>query len=129
MLAAAGLVLAGHAARAEGDAAAGEKVFHKCAVCHMVGPDAKTKVGPVLNGVFGRTAGTLEGYKYSQAMVEAGAKGLVWTPEVLTEYLPKPKAFIKGTKMAFIGLKDPAEIADVSAYLLTFSPDYKPSHS
>ncbi|MCB1461979.1 MAG: cytochrome c family protein [Nitratireductor sp.] len=113
---------------AEGDIAKGEKVFKKCAACHMVGDDAKIKVGPVLNGVFGRAAGSDEEYakKYSKDMVKAGEDGLVWTPEMMSTYLEKPKDMIKKTKMAFAGLKKDDERADVIAYLLQFSPDYKP---
>jgi cytochrome c len=92
----------------------------------MVGEGAKTKVGPVLNGVFGRTAGTLAGYNYSPAMVKAGADGLVWTPEVMAQYLVKPRDYVKGTKMTFNGLPNPQDIANVIAYLQTFSPDYVP---
>ncbi len=107
-----------------GDVEAGEKVFKKCAACHQVGEKAKNKTGPVLNNVFGRTAGTLEGYKYSKAMIEAGEAGLVWTPETMAEFLTKPKAMIKKTKMAFAGLKKEEDIKNLEAYLLTFSPDY-----
>jgi cytochrome c2 len=63
------------------DAAAGETVFKRCASCHAVGEDAKNKVGPHLNDLFGRQAGTVEGFKYSQPMIDAGAGGLIWTPE------------------------------------------------
>ena len=113
-------------APAPGDVAAGEVVFKKCAVCHMVGEDAKTRVGPILNGVFGRTAGTLEGYNFSAAMKKAGDEGLVWTPETMAEYLVKPRDFVKGTKMTFAGVPNPDDLANVIAYLLTFSPDYVP---
>ncbi|MEC9343456.1 MAG: cytochrome c family protein [Pseudomonadota bacterium] len=115
-------------ALAEGDIDQGAKVFKKCAACHMVGDDAKTKVGPVLNDIFGRTAGTIEDYdgKYSKDMVKAGEEGLVWTPETMATYLEKPKAMIKKTKMAFAGLKKESERDDVIAYLMQFSPDYTP---
>jgi cytochrome c len=96
---------------------AGKKVFQRCAACHMVGPDAKNRVGPELNGVIGRTAGTLEGYKYSNAMVDAGAGGLVWSEETLHEYLADPRAMVKGTKMAFAGLKKAEEVDAVIAYI------------
>lgn len=121
------LILSAGGAFAQGDAPAGEVVFKKCAVCHAVGEGAKNKVGPVLNGVLGRTAGTLEGYSYSQAMKDAGAGGLVWTPETMSEFLAKPKEYVKGTKMAFNGLPNPEDIANVVAYLQTFSPDYVPA--
>ena len=109
---------------AEGDVASGEKVFKKCAACHAVGEGAKAKVGPVLNGVIGRTAGTNEEYasKYSKDMVEAGAGGLVWNDETLNTYLENPKGMIKKTKMSFAGLKKEDERADVIAYLKTFTP-------
>ena len=111
----------GHAGRSHGDAQAGEKVFKNCSACHTVGPGAKNKVGPHLNDVIGRVAGSVEGFKYSKAMKTAGEEGIVWTSETLTPYLTNPKDFIKGTKMAFAGLKKAEEIADVIAYLRTFS--------
>jgi cytochrome c len=114
------------AAIAAGDPVAGEAVFKKCTACHAVGEGAKNKVGPVLNDVFGRTAGTFEGFKYSKAMIDAGAGGLVWTPETLHEFLAKPRDFVKGTKMSFPGLPKPEDEDNVIAYLLTFSPNYVP---
>jgi cytochrome c len=98
------------------DAAAGEKVFTKCKACHNADTD-KNKIGPSLHGVVGRTAGTHEGYKYSPAMVEAGKSGVVWDEATLTKYLHDPKAMVKGTKMAFAGLKKDEDIANVIAYL------------
>jgi cytochrome c len=95
----------------------GEKVFRRCAACHMIGPDAKNRVGPELNGVIGRTAGTLEDFNYSDAMKEAGAGGLVWSGETLHTYLADPRAMVKGTKMAFPGLKKPEEVDAVIAYI------------
>ncbi len=106
-----------------GDAEKGEKVFKKCAACHAVGEGAKNKVGPELNEIFGRTAGSLEDYKYSKAMIEAGGGGLVWDEATLTTYLTKPKDMVKGTKMAFAGLKKDDEVANVLAYLRTFSQE------
>jgi cytochrome c len=113
-------LLAG-SAFAEGDAAAGATVFKKCASCHAVGEGAKNKVGPELNLLIGRTAGTAPDFKYSQAMVDAGAGGLVWSAETLHQFLTKPKDFVKGTKMSFPGLKEQADIDNVVAYLTTFS--------
>ncbi len=110
-------------AYADGHLKAGEKVFKKCKACHTVGEDAKNKVGPHLNDVFGRTAGTIEGFKYSKAMIAAGEGGLVWNDETITEFLKKPKKFIKKTKMSFAGLKKDQQITDLMAYLKTFSPD------
>lgn len=102
------------------DAAAGEKVFTKCKVCHVADQD-QNRVGPSLKGVIGRTAGTHPGYQYSTAMVDAGKGGLVWSEQTLTQYLKDPRAMVKGTKMAFVGLKDDADIANVIAYLKQFS--------
>jgi cytochrome c len=100
------------------DAAAGKKVFAKCLACHDATTD-KNKVGPSLLGVVGRTAGTLESYlsKYSANMKEAGAGGLVWDDANLTAYLRNPKEVIPKGKMAFPGLKEDADIANVIAYL------------
>ena len=101
------------------DAAAGEKVFTKCKACHVADQD-KNKVGPSLKSIIGRTAGTHEGFKYSPAMAEAGKGGLVWDDANLAAYLRDPKGMIKGTKMAFPGLKKDDEIANVIAYLKQF---------
>lgn len=106
---------------ADGDPAKGEKVFKRCAACHAVGDNARNKVGPHLNEVFGRTAGELDGFRFSKAMIAAGQDGLVWTDETMATYLAAPKKMIKGTKMAFAGLKKEAEIADVLAYLAGYS--------
>lgn len=108
---------------ADGDIAAGEKVFKKCSACHAVGEGAQHKVGPELNDIFGRAAGGAEGYKYSKAMIAAGEEGLVWDADSLTEYLTKPKAMIKGTKMAFAGLKKEEDIDNILAYLKSFSTE------
>ncbi len=108
-------------AHAEGDPKKGEKVFKKCKACHMVGEGAKNRVGPPLNDLFGRKAGTVEGFKYSKAMKEAGEKGLVWDVKTLDEFLKKPKAVIKKTRMAFVGLKKEKDRANVIAYLKQFS--------
>jgi cytochrome c len=104
-----------------GDVAAGQKVFNRCKACHAVGEGAKNRVGPELNELIGRTAGTAEGYKYSSAMEQAGAGGLIWNADTLAEYLASPKGMVKGTKMAFAGLKKQADIDNVIAYLETFS--------
>ena len=126
-IATAALMMSGIAAHAAGDIDKGKKVFKKCKSCHMVGEKAKKKVGPVLNNIFGATAGTVEGFtKYSKNMKKAGAEGLVWNEETLTEFLKKPKAMIKKTKMSFKGLKKEKDMVNILAYLASFSPDYKP---
>lgn len=104
----------------EGNAEEGAEVFKKCRACHDVGPDAKNKVGPLLNGIIGRKAGTIDGFAYSDANKAAGAGGLVWSEDVLFKYLENPLTFMKGTKMAFAGLKDPQDRKDVIAYLKKF---------
>ena len=102
-------------AHADGDPVAGAQVFKKCMACHTAtGPT--NKVGPTLMGVVGRPVASVEGYKYSKAMMDFG-QGKTWTEEELTAYLPKPKDLVPGTKMAFAGLKKPEEIANVIAYL------------
>jgi cytochrome c len=107
----------GPAEAQEGDPKEGAEVFKKCRACHDVGPDAKNKVGPVLNDVVSRKAGTIEGFSYSEANKAAGAKGLVWTEDVLFKYLENPLTFMPGTKMAFAGLKDPQDRKDLIAFL------------
>ena len=101
--------------------AAGEKVFKKCAACHKVGEGAKNATGPVMNGIVGRPAGTVEGFKYSKPLMEMAAAGLVWDEANLHAFLTDPKKFMKGTKMTFAGLKKEEELAAVIAYLAAFA--------
>ena len=105
-------------AQADGDAAAGKKVFNKCRACHDAETD-KDKIGPSLMNVHGRTAGTLESFlpKYSANIKELGAGGLVWDDENLTAYLRNPKDVVPKGKMAFPGLKSDDDLANVIAYL------------
>lgn len=100
-----------------GDAEAGKTVFAKCAVCHTVGPDAKNKIGPHLNGVIGRVPGTLPDFNFSTAMKDYGSANGAWTEAMLQAYLENPKQVVPGGKMAFIGLKKPEERDNVIAYL------------
>ena len=97
------------------DVAKGERVFKRCKACHYADKE-KNKTGPYLVDVIGRKAGSIDGYKYSKAMRESQ---LVWDDATLTEYLKAPKKFLKGTKMAFAGLKKEADIKNVIAYLKT----------
>ena len=120
-IAGAALVASIGAAAAQ-DAAAGEKVFAKCKVCHQIGEGAKNLVGPVLNGVVGRPAGTYPGYHYSDANKNSG---ITWDEATLKEYLKNPKAKVPGTKMVFPGLTSDDDIANVIAYLKQFGPDGK----
>jgi len=105
--------LAAAPASADGDAKAGKKVFNKCKACHAL-KAGKNKIGPSLHGIIGRTAASVEGFKYSDAMKSSG---VVWTDEKLDAYLTKPKAFMPGNKMVFVGLKKEKQRADVIAYL------------
>lgn len=107
------LALSSSVALAQGDAAHGEKVFNQCKACHAV-DEAKNKVGPHLVGVFGREAGSVEGFKYSDAMKESG---ITWNEETIAAYLADPRGYIKGNRMAFAGLKKEEDIADLIAYL------------
>lgn len=100
------------------DAAEGAKVFKKCMVCHTA-EDTTNKVGPSLKGIVGRKAASVEGFKYSDAMLAKAAEGVIWDEATLTAYLPDPKAFVPGTKMVFPGLKKPQDVANLIAYLKT----------
>jgi len=98
-----------------GDPAAGEKVFVQCQTCHVREP-GQNRVGPSLAGIVGREAGTVEGYQYSPANANSG---ITWTKEKLFQYLQNPQRVVPGTKMAFAGLSDAQQRADVIAYLDT----------
>jgi len=108
---------------AAGDMAHGEKVFKKCSACHMIVSDGKNMIGPNLWGVIGRTAGSVSDYKYSKAMI---AYGKEWTFEEMNAYLIKPQAYIKGTKMAFAGLRKEKDRASVILYMNSKSSSPKP---
>jgi len=97
------------------DVELGSKVFKKCMACHAI--DEKNKIGPSLKGIVGRKAATVEGFKYSDAMLAKGAEGVVWDEATLAAYLPDPKAWVPGTKMAFPGLKKPEEVTGLIAFL------------
>jgi cytochrome c len=99
---------------AEGDAAAGAKVFAQCSACHAVGAGAQNNIGPALNGVVGRTAGTYAGYRYSSAMRKSG---LTWDESTLAQYLRAPDKVVPGTKMVFPGVASDQDLANVIAYL------------
>jgi cytochrome c len=108
------------AARADGDPVAGEHSFRKCLPCHSVGPGAKNKVGPELNGLDGRHSGTAPSYSYSAANKNSG---IVWGKETFEKYIHDPRARIPGTKMIFPGIKNEKEIDNLWAYLSQFGPD------
>src|SRR3712207_1350251 len=114
----AALLLAGFGQAQAQDAAAGEKVFAQCRACHQVGENAKNAVGPVLNGLFGRKAGTVEGYNYSPANKNSG---LTWDEATFRDYIKDPRAKVPGTKMVYAGLKDEQRVNDLVAYLKQFN--------
>ncbi|HKM62160.1 MAG TPA: cytochrome c family protein [Acidisphaera sp.] len=118
-LGAVGLVAAGAPALAQ-DAAAGEKAFVVCRACHQIGPTAKNGVGPVLNGVVGRAAGTYPGFQYSDANKNSG---ITWTPDMLDKYLASPQTVVPHTKMIFPGIPDEQKRKDVIAFLEQYGPD------
>jgi cytochrome c len=97
--------------------AAGETVFRACAACHQIGEGAQSRVGPHLNGVVGQAVAAQEGFRYSPALQEAGASGMVWNEENLAAYLADPRGFIRGNRMAFRGLDSDDDIAAVIAYM------------
>jgi cytochrome c len=121
---AAGLMLYATGALAAGDAAKGEKLYKKCVACHTIEEGGKNKVGPNQYKVFGRTAGTAEGYKYSKLMQAASEKGLTWDAETLDAYLTDPTKFLreytgddKGRSKMTFKLRKPEQRADIIAYL------------
>lgn len=130
---AAAIVFSSNTALAQ-DATKGEQIFKQCMTCHRIGPDAKNLVGPVLTGVIGRQSGTAPGFAYSALNKAAGENGLVWSDDLIFQYLPDPNAFLKkfltdkgkadlatgSTKMAF-KLTDEQQRKDVIAYINKFS--------
>jgi cytochrome c len=111
---AAGLVMALPAVASAQDAEAGKAVFNKCRACHDIGEGAKNKVGPQLNNILGRKAGTVEGFNYSDAMKNSG---IVWDEASLDGYIADPKGKIPGNKMVFVGIKDEADRKNLIAFL------------
>jgi cytochrome c len=113
---AAALVISTGAACAQ-DVAAGENSFKKCAICHSIGEGATNKIGPELNGLDGRKAGTVAGFSYSDANKNSG---ITWNETSFKEYIKDPKAKIPDTKMIFAGIKNDKEVDDLWAYLKQF---------
>lgn len=109
------------AASGIGDAKTGAKVFEVCKGCHQVGDGARNALGPHLNGVFGRVAGSIEAYRYSEELARAGADGLVWTADSLDAYLENPKNLVPQTRMNFTGIRSDEDRLHVIAYMRGFS--------
>jgi cytochrome c len=120
IVAALSLVLGAGSAMAEGDADKGAKVYNKCKACHQVGENAKNRTGPVLNGVVGGEVASVEGFKYSKAMIAFADRGAVWDLDTLSAFLADPKGVVPKTKMTFKGLKKEEDIANLIAYLAAF---------
>jgi cytochrome c len=118
-LVAVGLVVSTGSALAQ-DLAAGETDFRRCAPCHSIGPDAANKVGPELNGLDGRKAGTVDGFNYSDANKNSG---ITWNEAVFKEYIKDPRAKVPGTKMIFAGIKSQRELDDLWAYVSQYDKD------
>lgn len=117
------LAAATGSAYADPDVAKGETVFKKCMACHAIGPDAKVKVGPPLNGIVGAKWAHFEGYAYSQDIKDGAAAGKVWDDATLNDYIENPKHLAPKSKMAFAGVKNEQERADLIAFLAQFKPD------
>ena len=102
------------------DVEKGQRSFFKCLACHAVGPGAENKVGPELNGLDGRPAGTAASFNYSDANKNSG---IVWNEATFKDYIRNPQAKIPGTKMMFAGIANPQEIEDLWTYLKQFNTD------
>jgi cytochrome c len=111
------LLAAGPTAHAAGDPARGARVYQKCFACHSLVPGETNVQGPSLVGLWGRRAGTLDGFEYSEALVEAGARGLHWDEATIDGFLADPQRTLPGIKMGFFGIPDSDERADLIAYL------------
>lgn len=120
MLVSAALLAATSGMALAGDPAAGATVFKKCLPCHSIGPGAKNKVGPELNGIDGRHSGEAPGYNYSAANKNSG---IVWNETTFKEYIVDPRKKIPGTKMIFAGIKPEKDIDNLWSYLAQFGPD------
>jgi cytochrome c len=116
LLAASAVALSSALPASAQDAAAGKRVFNQCGMCHQVGPTARSISAPVLNGLFGRVAGSVEGYRYSDAMK---GSGLTWDEDTFREYVKDPQAIVPGSMM-FARLEDQKRIEDLIAYLKQF---------
>lgn len=115
-LAVAAMLFSGVPAVAQ-DASKGEAVFKRCRACHAIGPAALNKAGPALTGIVGRKAASAPGFNYSDAMKTAGSSGIVWTEDKLAQFIEAPDVVVPNNVMAFPGLKNPTERADLIAFL------------
>ncbi|HXE88220.1 MAG TPA: cytochrome c family protein, partial [Hyphomicrobiaceae bacterium] len=115
----AALIAAMVAAASAADVDNGKSIWNKCRACHQIGENAKNMVGPELNGLFGRKAGSAPGFNYSEANK---GSGITWDEATFREYIKNPKGKIPNTKMVFAGLSDDQDIDDLIAYLKQYGP-------
>ena len=120
VMVAATLIVASAATAAAQDATKGASVFGQCRACHQIGEDAQNMLGPELNGLDGRKAGSVPDYPYSDANKKSG---IVWTAATFTQYIKNPQAMVPGTKMTYAGLSDEQKINDLWAYVSQFNAD------
>ena len=104
-----------------GDPEVGERHFTKCMACHQIGVGAEDKIGPHLNGLFGRSAAAHDGYRYSKSMTGAGVEGLVWTADTLDAFIENPRSVVPKTRMSYRGMKNAEDRADLIAFLRVHS--------
>lgn len=104
-----------------GDPVRGETLFQQCSGCHQIGPNAKNRIGPHLNDIFDRRAGSIDGFRYSKSMQRAAADGLTWDLTRLDAYIANPRALVSGTRMSYRGMADPQDRHDVLAYMRSYS--------
>lgn len=118
-----GAVMASTMAYAEdpGDPEKGKRLYQECRSCHAIGPNAKNKVGPHLNDLFGRKAASVEGFKYSKSLQRQAAGGLEWHIDTLHAFIEDPKQMASGTRMRYRGMKDKQDRADLIAFLRQYS--------
>ena len=114
------LIVASAGLAAAQDLAAGETSFRKCMPCHDIGPEAKVKLGPPLNGIDGRKSGTYDGFNYSEVNKNSG---ITWSHDEFAKYIKNPMQAMPGTRMAFVGIRNDKEIEDLWAYLSQFKAD------
>ena len=108
-------------ALAQGDPAAGEKVYNRCKSCHAVGEGAKNRAGPQLNGIVGAKIASVDDFtRYSKAFTDKKAEGFVWTEQAIADFLEKPRSYIPRSRMTFVGLRKEDDRINVIAYLKTF---------
>ena len=113
------------AALADGHATEGERLFRtlRCAGCHEVGPEGRNKVGPHLNEIIGRAAGSVEGFRYSRAMIGRAEDGLVWNEDMLRAFLTAPSEFLPRTRMAYRGVRKEEDLTPLLIFLGTLTPE------